>query len=144
MLCTLLSKQSWTKFVKCWKCKNTLYKSALIKKYGSSSSCIRKIRKISICNALYKESFSFLSEKMCDCLEVVCVVECINIRLVLSALCTVYIYVNYVRIYMSYRNATLLGPAVIIKLTRKQAGGIQEEGIGEGGFERIVFCFSLT
>jgi hypothetical protein len=54
---------------------------------------------------------------MCDCLDIVCVVECKNIRLVLSALC---IYVNYVFL------CPILGPAVIIELPRKQAGGIQE------------------
>jgi hypothetical protein len=51
---------------------------------------------------------------------------------------------------MSYRNAALLGPAVIIKLTRKQAGGIQEEGIRvykkleREGFEGLFFFLSLT
>jgi hypothetical protein len=51
------------------------------------------------------------------------------------------------------RNAALLVPAVIIKLTRRREGGIREgrdfrgegirgEMIGEGDFERIYF--SLT
>ncbi len=36
-------------------------------------------------------------------------------------------------VYMSLRNAAVLVPAVTIKLTWKQEGGIGEEGIREGG-----------
>ncbi len=48
------------------------------------------------------------------------------------------------RLYLSLRNAALLVPALIIKLTRKLNGEIRGVEIGERGFERIVLCFGIT